>query len=95
VVIEVPGGGAELDGGVLVRSWGPSGQVAEHALARAAAPATPVAGQTLPTDTADEIAVVGAWLDANAHRVKLVSADAPLASPLPVLASFAPIRSGR
>jgi DNA polymerase-3 subunit epsilon len=96
VEIEVTGGGAELDGGVLVRSWGSSsGQVTEHTLARAAPPEPPVHGRPLGAETADEIAVVGAWLDANAHRIRLISAEAPLASPLPVLASFAPVRSGR
>jgi DNA polymerase III subunit epsilon len=88
VRLEVPGGGAELVDGVLTRVWGrhpevpPSRPLLPADLA-AAAPERPV-------DVADEVLLVGAWLDANAHRVRLVDVTGTLASPLPPLPSFVP-----
>ncbi len=89
VVLDVPGGGVELDGGVLARSWGTSATTAGDQ------PRLPIDLNATPPglragDVADEVLVVGAWLDANAHRVRLVEAAGTFASPLPALPSFAP-----
>jgi DNA polymerase III subunit epsilon len=88
VVLEVPGGGVELDRGVLVRAWG-----------AAASPPRPVdllaTPPEQPADVADEVLLVGAWLDANAQRVRLLDVDGTLVSPLPPLPSFAPRASVR
>jgi DNA polymerase-3 subunit epsilon len=46
----------------------------------------------LPRHLADELACVAAWLDANAHRVRIVYGDTPLSEPYPPLPSFAPPR---
>jgi DNA polymerase-3 subunit epsilon len=85
VELEVPGGGAELVDGVLARAWGGGGPV-PGVLAFDLAAAAP----ERPADVADEVLLVGAWLDANAHRVRLLDVDGTLASPLPALPSFAP-----
>ena len=93
LVVEVPGqGGAELDGGLLVRAWsgepvpddglGPAGQLS---LALASGSARPVA-----PDLADEIGCVAGWLDANATRLRLLHCDGGLASSLPPLPTFEP-----
>jgi DNA polymerase-3 subunit epsilon len=85
VVVEVPGrGGVELDGGLLVRSWTGVDQ----------APlsfdvATEVRGP-LPRHLADEVAVVAAWLEHEAARVRLVSCSDLLASPVGRLPRFEP-----
>ncbi len=47
-------------------------------------------GQGVPLALADELACVGAWLDANAARVRLVGCDGELASPVPPLPRFEP-----
>lgn len=85
VVVEVPGrGGVELDGGLLVRSW--SGTDRPLTLA---AP-SPVQAGPLPRHLADEVAVVAAWLDREASRVRLVECSAELASPAGRLPRFDP-----
>ena len=81
IVLEVPGGGVELDGGVLTRAWGTAGGDDLNSAALAL---------ETPTDVADEMLLVGAWLDANAHRVRLIEAAGTMCSPLPPLPSFAP-----
>jgi DNA polymerase-3 subunit epsilon len=94
MVVDLPGqGGAELDGGVLVRAWAgppplavddcPGGQLALPLASRSALPVT--------ADLADELACVVGWLDANAGRVRLVHCDGGLRSALPRLPSFEPI----
>ena len=89
VVIEVPGrGGIELDGGLLVRSW--SG--AQPPLTLAMAPASPPG--PLPRHLADEVAVVAAWLEREAHRVRLVSSSDGLTSPAGRLPRFEPREPG-
>jgi DNA polymerase-3 subunit epsilon len=86
----VPGGGAEIDGGILVRSWGnPS-----RSRMSGTAPRLPIdllpAPPDRPSDLADEALLVAGWLDANAHRVRLLDASGPLVSPAVPLPSFAP-----
>jgi DNA polymerase-3 subunit epsilon len=54
---------------------------------------TPVAYERpppCPRDLADEVLCVARWLDAEAHRVRILHCDGGLSSPLPVLASFRP-----
>ncbi len=41
-------------------------------------------GPVAPAD-ADELTVVAAWLDRNAHRIRIDHVDGTLASPLPAL----------
>ena len=96
VVLEVPGGGAALDGGVLISAWGPSSPTSTPTIQ----PRLPIdAGADRPgprtSEVADEVLVVGAWLDANAHRVRLVDASGTLASRWPALPTFAPRLKGR
>ncbi len=102
LVIEVDGaGGAELHGGRLHRAWG-----VDHDPAAEQLPfAEPAAGHDLaeptstpglvavPRELADELTCVAAWLDAQAGRVRLLSAEHGLASPLPRLPSFVPRRA--
>jgi DNA polymerase-3 subunit epsilon len=88
VVLDLPGGIAvELDGGRLLRSW--SGGTAPLALDDRAE-AVPL---TLPLARADadEVACVAAWLDKEAHRVRVVSCDGELTSPVAVLPRFTPV----
>jgi DNA polymerase-3 subunit epsilon len=69
-----------------------------------AQPALPLAftGPALPIDRlppcpreqADEVLCVARWLDAEAHRVRIVHCDGGLSSPLPALPTFEPARSG-
>ena len=81
VVVEVPGrGGVELDGGLLARSW----VGAQQPLTLDTVP--PVPSGPLPRHLADEVAVVAAWLDREAARLRLVSCSdelASLATPVP------------
>jgi DNA polymerase-3 subunit epsilon len=92
VLLEMPGGGVELEDGVLTRSWGPqtatkpSDGPTQPPLALDLATARP----ERPADVADEVLLVGGWLDANAHRLRLLDVAGTLASPLPALPSFAP-----
>jgi DNA polymerase-3 subunit epsilon len=84
VELLVPGGGAEIDAGVLRRSWGSASNQPSLPIDVEAAP------PQRPADVADEVLLVAAWLDANAHRVRLVDASGVLASPSRPLPSFAP-----
>ena len=45
----------------------------------------------LPRSDADEVACIAAWLDKEAHRVRVVSCDGELASPAAVLPKFTPV----
>jgi DNA polymerase-3 subunit epsilon len=88
VVLDLPGGIAvELDGGRLLRSW--SGGTAPLALddRPEAIPLT----LPLPRSDADEVACVAAWLDKEAHRVRVVSCDGELTSPVAALRRFTPV----
>jgi hypothetical protein len=46
----------------------------------------------VPRELADELTCVAAWLDAQAGKVRLLSAEHGLASPLPRLPTFTPRR---
>jgi DNA polymerase III subunit epsilon len=106
VVVEMADGGAELAGGRLVRTWADgAAERGDEPTAPVDAPALPLALEPepepapasgpLPRHLADEVACVAAWLEANAHRVRLRSCDGELASPLPVLPSYEPARPTR
>jgi DNA polymerase-3 subunit epsilon len=110
LVVHVDGeGGAELDHGLLVRSWGPGGPGAEHlpglaTAGRADLPdlapdpvdlAPPAPGTPIPRHLVDELACVARWIDERAHRVRIEHCDVGLASPLPALPSFQPRRADR
>ncbi|MDQ1445809.1 MAG: polymerase subunit epsilon, partial [Acidimicrobiaceae bacterium] len=104
VLVEVPGeGGAVLDRGRLVAAWADDGQVPLAADIDAGADAdaglqdarAPWIEPPLARDQADEVAVVAAWLDAKAARVRLVRCDGELSSTLPRLPRFEPGRPGR
>jgi DNA polymerase-3 subunit epsilon len=81
IVLELTGGIAvELDGGRMVRSW--TGDAVPLPLDDVRLP--------LPHRDADEVACVAAWLDQQAHRVRLVSCDGELASSVAPLPRFIP-----
>jgi DNA polymerase-3 subunit epsilon len=87
VIVEVPGrGGIELECGLLARSW--TGDQPPLTLATLAAPLDP--GTPLPRHLADEVAVVAAWLEREAARVRLVSCSAELTSPTRRVPLFEP-----
>jgi hypothetical protein len=89
VLIEVPGrGGVELDGGVLVRSWhGDQPPLTFDTVPDVSAdPRAP-----LPRHLADEVAVVAAWLEHEAARVRLVSCTDGLTSPTGRIPRFEPV----
>ena len=89
VELALPGGaGAELDGGRLVRGWG-TGQL-DLGTRLAVGPSDDADPEQPASPTvAAEVLAVASWLDANAHRVRVVHADAPLSSPSTRLPSFA------
>jgi hypothetical protein len=101
LVIEVDGaGGAELRGGRLLRAWGADHDPAAEQLPFAepaghdpVEPTSPSGLVAVPRELADELTCVAAWLDAQAGRVRLLSAEHGLASPLPRLPSFVPRRA--
>jgi DNA polymerase-3 subunit epsilon len=106
LVIEVDGaGGAELRGGRLQRAWGRDDRhrADQLTLADAEVGADDAVEPTLldpggapaavPRELADELSCVAAWLDAQAGRLRLVSAERGLASALPRVPTFTPRRS--
>jgi DNA polymerase-3 subunit epsilon len=85
IVVDVPGrGGIELDGGLLVRSW-----TGDQPPLTLDAPPAPRRGP-LPRHLADEVAVVAAWLEKEAARVRLVSCSDELTSPAAPVPRFDP-----
>jgi DNA polymerase-3 subunit epsilon len=87
IVVEVPGrGGIELDGGLLARSW----SAADRQPSLAFDAASPPASSPLPRHLADEVAVVAAWLEREAARVRLLSCSDELASPIVPVPHFEP-----
>ena len=107
VVIEVGGrSGAELNHGRLVRAWrltanGPSDvplpldldpAAPDHLVVPASLdPSEP--GAPVPKALADELMCVGAWLDREATRIRVVESDAPLIATLPPMPCFEPAGS--
>lgn len=90
VELEVDGcSGAELHHGRLVRAWTVTRTgitplpLPAHLEPDSADPDLP-----LPTALADELACVAAWLDHDAHRIRVVHADLALTSPYPALPSY-------
>ena len=103
VVIEVGGRSrAELHHGRLVRTWrlGTDGDATAVPLPLDLDPAAPdhllsplgpdpsQPGAPLPKALADELACVGAWLDREASRIRVVESDGPITSVLPPLPRF-------
>ena len=88
VVLDLPGGIAvELDGGRLLQAW--VGGAAPLPLD--AAPDRLPLSLPLARCDADEVACVAAWLDKEAHRVRVVSCDGELTSPIAALPRFTPV----
>jgi hypothetical protein len=86
----VPGrGGVELDAGVLVRSW--HGDQPPLTLDGERRVVGADAGAPLPRHLADEVAVVAAWLEREAARVRLVSCTDGLTSPTVRIPRFEPV----
>jgi DNA polymerase-3 subunit epsilon len=104
LVIEIPGGAVELVDGCLRAAW-PAGDQAALPLGRGSGTATAPEALRLLDDVVDpewqpparelvdELACVAGWLDQHAGRIRIVSAETGLATPLPRLPSFAPRRS--
>ena len=85
VRIEVPdGGGAEVEGGRLVCSWGPDGGLPFPTASSSDEEGT----GPLPRELADELLCVARWLDERAGQVRLVHCEGGLASDLPLLPSY-------
>jgi DNA polymerase-3 subunit epsilon len=98
VILEVPGtGAAELAAGRLVRVRRRLADEAEAELPleSPAPPPTPTSGGPLAPSEVDEVACVARWLDESAAKVRLVSCDGELASPVRVLPRFDPAPEGR
>jgi DNA polymerase-3 subunit epsilon len=93
VIVEVDGaGGAELRHGRLQRAWGAGDDDQADQLSFPDAAATSSTSAAVPRELADELTCVAAWLDAQAGKVRLLSAEHGLASPLPRLPTFTPRR---
>jgi DNA polymerase III subunit epsilon len=89
--IDVPGqGGADLDGGRLVRAWSPGQAPAIDPNDDGRLFSDPGTLPPLERGLADELACVAAWFDRSAHEVTLEHCDGVLASTLPALPTFAP-----
>ncbi|HUF32713.1 MAG TPA: DEDD exonuclease domain-containing protein [Acidimicrobiales bacterium] len=90
LVVALPDGArAELVGGVLSLAW-VGDQPSLPASAATPAPLV-VPGAPLDREAADEVACVAAWLDKEAHRVRVVSCDGELTSPVVALPRFQPV----
>jgi DNA polymerase-3 subunit epsilon len=98
LVVEVRGhGGAELVHGRLVRAWpaGPSSQPSLLELDGTCGAITPddlEPDRPVPKHLADELQCVASWLDERAQRVRIVHCDEGLASRLPLVPSFSPVK---
>jgi DNA polymerase-3 subunit epsilon len=100
-------GGVELDGGRLVRAWSGAAEPppmldlrdadADAHADTGASHEQPALGGTgappVPRELVDELACVAGWLDAHAHRVRVLHCGGGLAEPLPSLPSFAARRT--
>jgi DNA polymerase III subunit epsilon len=98
VELEVPGGGgAELLGGLLVRSWAAPPRGGTTAPVALPFPVGELdvstgAGTAERARLAEERILVAGWLDRHAHRVRLLRCDGELSSPCQDLPSFSPPR---
>ena len=88
LVIELAGGSVVLASGRLV-GWSPGGDAGLPF--DVAPPAADAPGRPVPTELADELTCVAAWLDREAHRLRVTSCDGELASALWPLPRFAPV----
>jgi DNA polymerase-3 subunit epsilon len=89
LVVEVPGeGGAEICGGLLVRSWGRAGEPSLPLHHHGVEPPPP--GEPLPADLVDEVTCVARWLEDRAERVVLLHAEHGWSVDLPHIPRFAP-----
>ena len=89
----LPGGAvAELEGGILVHATPPPSGGADQLPFDTTPPALAPAEDRNPLspELALELATVVAWLDREAHRVRLERCDGTLASAWPALPSFTP-----
>jgi hypothetical protein len=86
------GGGAEVHGGLLARTWSES-EAAQSALTLADEPAAErLAAGPLPAHLADEVSCVATWLESESGRVRLEHCDGTYCSPLRPVPSFEPGR---
>jgi hypothetical protein len=69
------GGGAVIDRGRLVLTWGEDGRPAAEPLPFGVADAAGPPALPLATDAVDEVACVSAWLEAKATKLRLVDAE--------------------
>ena len=93
VRLVLPGGAvAELEGGILVHATPPPSGGADQLPFDTTPPALAPAEDRSPLspELALELATVVAWLDREAHRVRLERCDGTLASAWPALPSFTP-----
>ncbi|HEX6785739.1 MAG TPA: DEDD exonuclease domain-containing protein [Acidimicrobiales bacterium] len=93
VRLVLPGGAvAELEGGILVHATPPPSGRADQLPFDTTPPALAPAENRNPLspELALELATVVAWLDREAHRVRLERCDGTLASAWPALPSFTP-----
>jgi DNA polymerase-3 subunit epsilon len=90
LTVEVPGeGGAVLEGGRLVATWGQDGGQVTLVGPGPDAGGSWVDGP-LPRHLADEVSAVAAWLDARAARVRVLACEGEWSSLLPRLPRYEP-----
>jgi DNA polymerase-3 subunit epsilon len=88
VIVEVPGeGGAMLVDGRLVDAWAEGGG---PAMIESLPLTEPPPNGPVTREAADELSCVASWLEDRAARLRLLSCDGNLATPLPRLPSFQP-----
>lgn len=87
LVLHVDGSEVELVGGLLVRCWTDVDGAATSAQRLFDHPGDPPGGwRPVPSELADELACVAAWLERESHRITVVRCDGELSSvahPLP------------
>jgi DNA polymerase-3 subunit epsilon len=90
LVVELGGTTVELCAGRLVRSWG-AGPVEATLPVDHGDGGGPGHTGPVPTELADELACVAAWLEREAHRLRVVRCDGELTSDLWPLPRFQPV----
>lgn len=93
MVVEVPGGGAEIVAGRLRSSWVAGSEMPLFAVSPTApaAPSTNLGG-CVDGAAADEMACVASWLDANAASIRLLELDGEWSSTTVALPRFSPAK---